>query len=259
MERTPSPPRRRLRTPPAPNHGPKYDAYEPYSPRRSSRVAAQTHLHPQTTSPARSRQTRAVTPTHSAKASAARTSNHTLSPPSSPVSPAKHRSPRSTRPSHRRADPFDSDSDLAAPTPARRLVSTMAPRGLLPTPAKTPRKRALHSESALGNTARVLFTDRHATIDEAMPTPRKVRKTRDIYTLESFEEQMNGANDKIEIFTDSKERVPTADDEEHNPFVTKKGRGKAKAKAPARPRKVDPAATKMFDAADRDEGMVFLL
>jgi hypothetical protein len=91
-----------------------------------------------------------------------------------------------------------------------------------------------------------------------MPTPRKIRKTKNIYTLESFAEQMNDANDKIEIFTDSKERVPTRDNEEDNPFVTRKGKGKARA-TPQRPRKVDPKAAEMFEAADRDEGMVFLL
>jgi hypothetical protein len=129
---------------------------------------------------------------------------------------------------------------------------------MLPTPSKTPRKRALHSEDALGPTARVLFANRPATIEEAMPTPRKVRKTKNVYTLESFAEQMDKANDKIEIFTDSKERIPTRDDEEDNPFVTKKGKGKAKA-TPQKPRKVDEKTAKMFEAAERDEGMVFLL
>lgn len=248
-----------MRTPPAPVHGAKYDDYEPFSPRRSSRVAAQLHhdKHSPTTRP---RTTRAVTPTPAAGKSTARTSHYTLSPPSSPVSPAKRSSPRSTRLSHNKPAPVDSDSDHAAPTPSRRFLSTMPPHGLLPTPSKTPRKRALHSEGTLGPTARVLFADRPATVDEAMPTPRKIRKTKNVYTLDSFNEQMETANDKIEIFTDSKERIPTRDDEEDNPFITKKGKGKAKAKTtPQRTRKLNEQEAKMQEAAERDEGMIYIL
>ncbi|KAF2687275.1 hypothetical protein K458DRAFT_415539 [Lentithecium fluviatile CBS 122367] len=255
MERTPSPPRR-VRTPPAPIHGAKYDSYEPFSPRRSSRVAAQIHLHPEQISPARTRTTRAVTPTCSSKKSATRPSNHTLSPPSSPNSPANRPSPRSTRHLHHNTAAFDSDSDHAAPTPARRFLSTMPPRGMLPTPSKTPRKRAFHSEQTLGSTARVLFANRPPTIEEHMPTPRKVRKTKDVYTLESFEEEMNKADDKIPIFTDSKERIPTRDPDEDNPFVTKKGKGKAKA-PPPKPIKRDEKDEKIFEAAAEGKGMVW--
>ena len=88
----------------------------------------------------------------------------------------------------------------------------MAP-GSLPTPAKTPRKRALHSEASIKPTARVLFpTSRPATIDEV--TPRKARKfTKNLYSLSSFEENAE-SSEKIEIFTDSKERIPTADEDD---------------------------------------------
>lgn len=121
MERTPSPPRR-LHTPPAPLYG---DSYEPFSPRRSSRVAAQHGLHYEQTTP-RPRVRRDVTPTASAKRSLARPSNFTLSPPSSPSSPHHLRSPRSTRRAPHDFNTLDSDSDHVAPTPARRLLSTMA-------------------------------------------------------------------------------------------------------------------------------------
>lgn len=123
MERTPSPPRR-LHTPPAPQHG---DNYEPFSPRRSTRVAAQRdlHLHHEHNSP---RARRDVTPTASSKRKAtARISNFTLSPPSSPISSPQHRSPRSTRRAHPEAPALDSDSDHMAPTPARRFRSIMGP------------------------------------------------------------------------------------------------------------------------------------
>ncbi|KAK1911794.1 hypothetical protein P3342_013099 [Pyrenophora teres f. teres] len=261
MERTPSPPRR-VHTPPAPMYG---DTYEPFSPRRSSRVAAQRdshlHLHREQTSP---RTRRDITPTASSKRSAARANPFALSPPSSPVSPPPQqqqqqqqlRSPRSTRRAPLELNPLDSDSDHAAPTPARRfLAATMAP-GMLPTPAKTPRKRRVDDVSS---TARILFpTNRPSTIEEAMPTPRKSRKTKNLYTLESFADQMNENTEKIPIYTDSKERVPTPGAQtEENPFLSKKGKAKAKA-APSKPRKADKRTVKMDEAVNRDEGMVYI-
>ncbi|OAL49722.1 hypothetical protein IQ07DRAFT_588247 [Pyrenochaeta sp. DS3sAY3a] len=249
MERTPSPPRR-LHTPPAPLYG---DSYEPFSPRRSSRVAAQHGLHHEQTTP-RPRVRRDVTPTASAKRSLARPSNFTLSPPSSPSSPHHLRSPRSTRRAPHDFNTLDSDSDHVAPTPARRLLSTMA-SGMLPTPAKTPRKRRIEDMSS---TARVLFPSRPATIDEVVPTPRKSRKTKDLYTLESFARHEDDVSENIPIYTDSKERVPTPGrDEDDNPFLTKKGKGKARATA-QKAKKVDAKTDKMNAAASRDEGMVYI-
>jgi hypothetical protein len=130
---------------------------------------------------------------------------------------------------------------------------------MLPTPVKTPRKRALHSEESLQPTARVLFPSRPATIDEV--TPRKARRTiKNAYSLESFEQ--DGESSKISIFTDSKERIPTADESEENPFVTKKGKGKSKGKGKATPqksRKLDLRSQQMEEAVNHDEGMVYLL
>jgi len=128
---------------------------------------------------------------------------------------------------------------------------------MLPTPAKTPRKRRVEDVSS---TARVLFpTNRPSTIEEAMPTPRKGRKTKNLYTLESFAEQMDETTEKIPIFTDSKERVPTPGAQtEENPFITVKGKGKAKATSQKSRKLVDRKTAKMEAAADRDEGMVYI-
>ncbi|KAF2268006.1 hypothetical protein CC78DRAFT_530408 [Lojkania enalia] len=256
MERTPSP--RRVHTPPAPLHGTKYDSYEPYSPRRSSRVAAQRGSTSQQRSPNSSRPLRASTPTSSKRKSAARASNQALSPPSSPVSPYKHGSHRLTRPAHLDADPVDSDSDHVAPTPAKRYLLAMEGRGMLPTPAKTPRKRPLQSEEELRPTARVLFPSRPATVEDAMPTPRKHRKSRrDVYALESFAEQIDEGAGKIPIYTDSKERVPEVDNTEENVFLSRKGKGKAKANGKSEPHKVDSKTAKMEEAVNRGEGMIY--
>jgi hypothetical protein len=127
---------------------------------------------------------------------------------------------------------------------------------MLPTPAKTPRKRRIEDVSS---TARVLFpTNRPSTIEEAMPTPRKSRKTKNLYTLESFAEQMDENSEKIPIYTDSKERLPTPGAVDDNPFLTKKGKGKAKAIPQKSKKTVDRKTAKMEDAVDRDEGMVYI-
>ncbi|KAH7400623.1 hypothetical protein DE146DRAFT_653517 [Phaeosphaeria sp. MPI-PUGE-AT-0046c] len=252
MERTPSP-SRRLHTPPAPIHG-FADSYEPYSPRRSTRVAAQRELHSHHASP---RSRRDITPTASSKRKAtARISNFTLSPPSSPITSPQQRSPRTQRRAHFEANPLDSESDQPAPTPARRFQSAMT-KSMYPTPSETPRKRPLQSEASLKSTARVLFASRPATVDEAMPTPRKSRKTKNLFTLESFANASEEPAEKIQIYTDSKERVPERDDEDDNPFITKKGKGKAKA-TPQQSKKLDARSQQMKDKVDRDEGIVFL-
>jgi hypothetical protein len=133
---------------------------------------------------------------------------------------------------------------------------------MLPTPAKTPRKRTLQSEESLGSTARVLFANRPANVEDAMPTPRKGRKsTRELFSLESFREQEQEVGEPIEVYTDSKERIPTEVSDEDNPFYIKrgKGKGKAKSKNTSKSRKVDPKTAKMQDAVNRDEGMIYLL
>lgn len=126
MERTPSPPRR-IHTPPAPLHG---DTYEPFSPRRSSRVAAQRDIHSHQQERSTPRTRRDITPTaSSSKRSAARANaSFALSPPSSPVTSQQPRSPRSIRRAPLDLNPLDSDSDNAAPTSSRRtLFANMAP------------------------------------------------------------------------------------------------------------------------------------
>ncbi|KAF2712793.1 hypothetical protein K504DRAFT_372718 [Pleomassaria siparia CBS 279.74] len=258
MERTPSPTGRRLNTPPAPKHG-YDDSYQPYSLRKSTRVASQRSQMSQ--SPGRSRISRTVrdvTPTSVKKprSTTLTAASFTLSPPASPTSPHPTlRSPRSTRRAHFQSAPLDSDSDHVAPTPARRHLSAMNTRGMLPTPAKTPQKRVVKEET-LSSTARVLFPTKPATIEDAMPTPRKSRKNRkDVFTLESFAEQMS-ETENIEIYTDSNARIPTRDDEEENPFITKKGKGKARATT--RARKTDAKTQQMEEAVNRDKGMIYL-
>lgn len=128
------------------------------------------------------------------------------------------------------------------------------PSEMLPTPAKTPRKRALGDMSS---TARVLFPQRPATIDEAMPSPRKARKIKSLCTLEGLSAHTDDDSNKIAIFTDSKDRIPTPGAIDENPFIIKKGKGRAKA-APPTSRKLDQRSAKLNQAVARDEGMVYI-
>jgi hypothetical protein len=89
-----------------------------------------------------------------------------------------------------------------------------------------------------------------------MPTPRKRKAPK--YTLASFEEAEQEA-DEIPIYTDSKERIPTAADED-NPFITKKSNGRSKAKVTnSIKRNADPESAEMEAAAARDEGIIYTL
>lgn len=133
MERTPSPPPR-LHTPPAPFHG----DYEPYSPRRSTRVAAQRDTHPHSHSHRETigrastmgRARRDVTPTASSKrkATARITNNYALSPPSSPITSPQHhlQSPQRSPRKMARTTQAPVDAEAPAPTPARRLLASQA-------------------------------------------------------------------------------------------------------------------------------------
>ncbi|KAF2500702.1 hypothetical protein BU16DRAFT_479300 [Lophium mytilinum] len=282
MASTP-PPRSRVHTPPTPLHGARYDAYEPYSPRRSTRVAAQRKpfLSSDSTPPKVHRSVRASTPTGSRKQTAG-TSNQTLSqtfsPPASPSSPIVHsaiKSPRSMPRrrvnnglrNHHELHFSDSDDMPSGEVSTTNHLSILDSRGMLPTPAKTPRKRNVQ-DSAIASTARVLFPSRPSTIEDAMPTPRKSRKGRkNAFTLQSFAEGDDEDEEKIEIYTDTRERIPSLDPDEDNPFITRSKNGKSRASAsiaapePKR-RKISPSeqarVRKMEEKARNNEGMIYV-
>jgi hypothetical protein len=122
---------------------------------------------------------------------------------------------------------------------------------MLNTPAKTPRKR---KDANLNGTARLLFGDNEGLL---APTPRKNRNSR----LDPFsmleDDDVRAGSSNIQIYTDSKERVPCLDDDESNPFLTKTAskpgtRSKAKKRKSARD-------VQMEEAAKNDEGVVYVL
>lgn len=128
-----------------------------------------------------------------------------------------------------------------------------ASAGMLPTPAKTPRKKEV---KPLASAARVLFPSRPETIEEAMPNPRKRSRKNIGYSLSSFDDPSSDSAG-IEIFTDSKDKQPEVDESADNPFYVKPGAQKRTRKNKAS--KATETSQLVQEALERDEGMVYVL
>ncbi|KAL5002313.1 hypothetical protein BDV10DRAFT_157622 [Aspergillus recurvatus] len=238
MATTP-PPASFLRIPPTPRHGNGYDQYEPYSTRHSARLANQ-----------RASTESRITPPPSFPISQGRgTSRSTkkqktagtesLSPPGSPMSPRKKMSGRGI------ATQLDDEDTVNTAKPAHshpsRLSRTTMTEGMLPTPAKTPRKKPVDNA---GSTARVLFPQ----------LGQKKKKKQTGFSLDSFSDEPS-QGDSIQIYTDSRDRVPEVDESEENPFYQKPSTSTkprpSKSKTRSRDKEVD-------EALKREDGMVYV-
>jgi len=227
---TTPPPRSGIQTPPAPKHGSFEDDYDVYSPRKSSRISSQRA------------QRAAATPSPDLTSHNVRGSAHS-SPSSSKkkgASAGNHGSPpltiakkRSTvvsgvRENRRVSGALTEESAASAATvldlspkkddgpKASRHPSTAYRNGsMLPTPVKTPQKSPKKSSPAINRIARKLFV-RPASAEDAMPSPKKARKSYSGFSLDSFTADDETA--PIEIYTDSSERIPEVDLSTDNPF-----------------------------------------
>jgi len=101
------------------------------------------------------------------------------------------------------------------PKASRHSSTAYRNDSMLPTPVKTPQKSPKKSSPAINTIARKLFV-RPASAEDAMPSPKKARKSYSGYSLDSFNAEEEAA--PIEIYTDSSERVPEADLSADNPF-----------------------------------------
>nr|POF03983.1 hypothetical protein CFP56_21739 [Quercus suber] len=229
MASTPPPPSLRACTPPTPRFGPQHDNYEPF--RRSTRSSA--HSNPYSSfnsdrSPdGRARQ--GITtppPLTTRKARFVRTPTQLSSPPSSPVSEVHRRlSPRhSYKHSHIQSQKAVSSGTVLIDT-GRGTTSSAAPSpdlaNMLPTPSKTPKK---HARSITASAQRVV-SFQPGSLNDVMPTPRKLKKHAGQSTrggFELYDEDVAKNDDQIEIFTDANARVPVVDDAPDNPFIGKK-------------------------------------
>ena len=152
--------------------------------------------------------------------------------------------------------------------PTLRQPQSTLGANMLPTPAKTPRKKSVQS-TAIQAAARVLFPSRPDTVEQAMPGPRKKRNKRhggfSLYSSVESDGDM-GSENQIEIYTDSKDKVPELDPNEDNPFYDQhaptarfsephKTRNSKKRKA----EHTLDASAEIEEAFNHEEGMVYVL
>lgn len=137
-------------------------------------------------------------------------------------------------------DPFN-DAKLGHSHPSRLFRTTMT-EGMLPTPAKTPRKKPVDNA---GSTARVLF-----------PQPgQKKKKKQTGFSLDSFSDDPS-QGDSIQIYTDSRDRIPEVDESEENPFYQKPST--STKPRPSRPM-TRSRDKEVNEALKREDGMVYVL
>ena len=267
-----TPPLRSVHTPPTPLHGAKYDTYQPYSTRRSTRHSTQRAA--QTPPPlSLDSNFQHKSSSKSKKGFSSRPSTQPQSPPSSTHTSPQKKLFENARSSNRKdgntsngtgaMDPFqDANGTSSLQQPSLNLGTHM-----LPTPVKTPRKKPMHPAPAISSAARVLFPTRPDTVEDAMPTPRKRGKKRHVgFSLDSSMEDDADSEDKIQIYTDSKEKIPELDLSEENPFLDRpeqevsfeepsKTRGSRKRKAPS----ITGSNPDIEEAFNHEEGMVYVL
>ncbi|KAG0649781.1 hypothetical protein D0Z07_3513 [Hyphodiscus hymeniophilus] len=256
LRTTTPPPPSSLHTPQTPRFG-LDDDYQPYSPRKSSRVSAQ-----------RLRATRTPPPTSSRSSNKAANT----SPPSSPPTASKKQTPR-TSPNmggRRVSGALSSQSAASAavalglptPEPQRKIDHNPATaarnNSLLPTPNKTPKKRS-ETNTGVNAIARNLFPIRAEPADEVMPTPKKGRKKYKGFTMNSFEAEDNGQ--PIHIYTDSHDRVPEADTSTSNPFYGSSSTAPEPTKRASKRRKINVPGEGELPADEvehRKDGLVYV-
>jgi hypothetical protein len=199
---------RDIQTPPTPKHG-YDDAWEPYLPRKSARLSSRKSAN-HTPSPRNSPQD--ISDSHHFRVTRAspsfNRSNHLDSTASSPAhSPQKKQ--LSANNASRRHSSLTADSTANA---ASVLGLSNARSSMLPTPAKTPGRKAESSQNQLSiqAIARNLFV----TDDQIMPRSRNKQGKK--YVLDSFTNEEDDTS--IPIYTDSHERVPEVDRSSENPF-----------------------------------------
>lgn len=267
--------------PPTPLHGAKFDEHRPKTTRKGTRnSSSRTQRAIETPPPNPVDLQHSSASLDPAKPNTLQSATHTYSPPSSTnTSPRKRSSrgqllnhskkasamggvgPSSEAPSH---DLFHQpDKNPSSQQPSLNLAATM-----LPTPAKTPRKKPVQP-AAVQAAAKVLFASRPDTVEDAMPNPRKRRNKRHVgFSLYSSMEDDGdaGSETQIEIYTDSKDKVPELDPSEDNPFYDQYAQESASPgphkKKGSKKRKAEhslDASTEIEEAFNREEGMVYVL
>lgn len=183
-----------------------------------------------------------------------------LSPPEAfNCSPENERAPHASAFNREHSLSNTSDPFMAAPSPLPHQPSPQTHRaaiteGMLPTPAKTPKKKAVGDA---GSTARSLFP--YSSTGRG-----KKSKKPTAFSLESFENDPGQNQSNIEIYTDSRDRIPELDESEENPFYSKPSGPSASGRTSARTSRARKAEDSKRDdeidkALHRDDGMFYVL
>ncbi|KAK5673676.1 hypothetical protein LTS12_029805, partial [Elasticomyces elasticus] len=129
---------------------------------------------------------------------------------------------------------------------------------MLPTPAKTPKKKAVGD---MDTTARALFPP-------ASGRPKKNKHTG--FSLDSFNDDSTPGQTSIQIYTDCRDRIPEVDESEENLFYKPKAEAvqtpkNTTTRAPRKPKAGESKQEKRLkrdreidDAVKRDDGMVYV-
>ncbi|KAK6850801.1 hypothetical protein PG987_000435 [Apiospora arundinis] len=150
---------------------------------------------------------------------------------------------------------------LGLPLTKTQATSATRGSGMLPTPAKTPsdnKKRDAEIEAGVRAAARTLF---HDEVDILASSRKKRTKKYTGISLESFNAEE--VDEPIEIFTDSRDRVPQVDRSEENPFYGETSAPVAeppKRRSPRRKMVIIPGEGRipMEDAVQRADGTVYV-
>ncbi|KAK2864954.1 hypothetical protein FQN49_004054 [Arthroderma sp. PD_2] len=278
MTTTP-PPSSAIRTPPTPRHGPRYDSYEPYSPRRSKRIAGQQHLFSDSPT-ALDASTSDLLKEHNLRRDqkshqTGMSDRPVFSPPQSQHNSPKRKSERqmnsrsSLSPQPKSRVRHDTGSSSLPPSystmDANSNNNHPAMNGMLPTPVKTPRKKKVED---LGPAARTLFSSNSKSEDpEAMVPKRSRSKKYTGFSLESFEtDPQQAGKSATSQSTDSRDRVPQVNDSMDNPFRSKSAEPAPSTSKPSsdgtKRRKLDDSSQKRDKNVDkairRDDGLLYV-
>lgn len=260
-----------VHTPSTPLHGARYDSYERCSARKNTRHSTQHSKRAAQTPPPPpfNFATQVTSSPDTRDALNRRHIAHTYSPPSSTnTSPQKKLLRARKVVDSAKMDGTNPSFGLPSFQPSQDATlppTTTIATKMLPTPAKTPCKKTLHSNTIV-NAARVLFPARQDTVEEAMPTPRKRRKPMGHIFGISTDEGDTTIEHRISIYTDSKERVPELDTSEENPFYDNptnasadKELDKVKGSKKKATKSVLEKEKQQDDAIDHDKGMLYVL
>ncbi|OJD23782.1 hypothetical protein ACJ73_04860 [Blastomyces percursus] len=256
-----TPPPRAIRTPAAPRHGARFDSHEPYSTRYSARLANRKASGGSSAlftpnSPRSPNDTDLLTGLRRYPSE-----EDSFSPPQSTQAFPTRRSDSKTKNSQppvdthsffnntRGRDDLASHSSLGVSLNMDSEHTTLT-ANMLPTPAKTPRKKTVRDPCAV---SRTLFKGNNQSREIGMPVPQRQRSRKfKGFSLESFNAELeNEGNDEIAIFTDSRDRIPEVHEASDNPFISRPNDSSHGNHETQRDEKVQ-------EALRRDDGMLYV-